>query len=171
MVDNAGGRGPPNFGKDLHMNGSCCSPRQGSSRPTVVAVPTLGTFFANVFQDPVFGGTPREAAAGVGPMPVDVIEEASALIVRALVPGYGKDQIDVSLDDGVLSISTRACECTETTGKVYRREIRCMPTQRRLRLPFAVVAEAIKNELRDGVLTLTLPKVPEAQPRKIPIEG
>lgn len=153
------------------MNGSCCSPRQGSSRPTVVAVPTLGSFFADVFQDPVFGGVPREVAPGVGPMPVDVIEETSALIVRALVPGYGKEEIDVNLEEGVLSISTRACECAEPTGKVYRREIRCAPMQRRLRLPFAVVEEQIKGELRDGVLTLTLPKVPEAQPRKIPIEG
>lgn len=153
------------------MNGSCCSPRNGSTRPAVVAVPAFGSFFADVFHDPFFGGTAREAAATPGAMPIDVIEEPTALMVRALVPGFTKDLIDVNLEDGVLTIAARGCECAETSGKVYRREIRCTPMQRRLRLPFAVVEDQIKGELRDGVLTLTLPKVPEVQPRKIPIEG
>lgn len=153
------------------MNGSCCSPRNGSARPAVVAVPTLGSFFADVMNDPFFVGQAREGGASPGAMPIDVIEEANALVVRAVVPGFTKEQIEVNLEEGVLTIGTRACDCAETSGRVYRREIRCVPVQRRLRLPFAVVEDQIKGELRDGVLTLTLPKVPEVQPRKIPIEG
>lgn len=153
------------------MNGSCCSPRNGSARPAVVAVPALGSFFADVFNDPFFAGTSRETAPSPGAMPIDVIEEPNTLVVRAVVPGFTKDQIDVNLEEGVLTIATRTCDCAETSGKVYRREIRCAPVQRRLRLPFAVVEDQIKGELRDGVLTLTLPKVPEVQPRRIPIEG
>ena len=153
------------------MNGSCCSPRNGSARPAVVAVPAFGQIFADVFNDPFFAAAARESAPTPGTMPIDVIEEPGALVVRALVPGFTKDQIDVDLNEGVLSLSTKACDCTETAGKVYRREIRCSPVQRRLRLPFAVAEDQIKGELREGVLTLTLPKVPEVQPRKIPIEG
>jgi HSP20 family protein len=158
-------------GKEMNMNGSCCTTSDGMGRTAVFAAPMLGTLFADAFRGPTFGDSGREVTRDGGTMAVDVIEEPTALIVRALVPGYGKDQIDASMEEGVLSISTRACECAETTGKVYRREIRCAPMQRRLRLPFAVVEEQIKGELRDGVLTLTLPKVPEAQPRRIPIEG
>lgn len=150
------------------MNGSCCSPRNGSSRTAVVAVPTFGSFFSDVFHNPAF--VQRQSPSS-SPMPLDIIDEPNALVVRALVPGFTKDQIEVNLTDGILTIATTACDCAESTGNVLRREISCSAQQRRLRLPFPVIEDQIKGEVKDGVLTLTLPKVPEPQPRKIPIEG
>lgn len=103
-------------------------------------------------------------------LPVDVYETDTAYTIVASLPGVKADALNLALHDGVLTISgelqpvalpenATALVVERTAGKFSRS----------LRLPEAVEASQVEAVLNDGVLTLTLPKTPEAQPRLIPV--
>lgn len=104
------------------------------------------------------------------PLPIDISETDTHLIVRANVPGFTREQIDVEIHDDVLTIKAERKEEKEETGERYfRRELRSGTMVRRVKLPVAVGENAIAAELKDGVLTLKVAKPVEATPRKIKI--
>lgn len=110
------------------------------------------------------------APAQTLPAPVDVSEDDKNVYVRADLPGFTKDEIDVKVEKGVLSIEAQRTEKSEeTTERYFRRERRATSLSRRLAVPQEVAESGISAVYKDGVLTLTLPKSPKETPRKVSI--
>ena len=101
---------------------------------------------------------------------VDIEETATALELIAEVPGMTSDDVTVSLHDGVLKIEGAITHNEESEDrKVLRRERRHMTFSRTFRLGIDVDRDSVTASVKDGVLTVTLPKQPEAQPKRIAV--
>ncbi|MDX2148160.1 MAG: Hsp20/alpha crystallin family protein [Planctomycetota bacterium] len=124
------------------------------------------------FNDPFFAELPAIGRAAVeeGTLALDVSEDDSAVIVRASLPGFRKDDVDVEVHDGVLTIKAQHTEeKEENSERYYRRERRVGSLSRRVALPSVISEDKVEASLTDGVLTLRLPKIPTAQPKKVRI--
>ncbi|MXZ46530.1 MAG: Hsp20/alpha crystallin family protein [Chloroflexi bacterium] len=105
-----------------------------------------------------------------GTLPVDIYERDGKLQVRASLPGFDKDDIDIEVHEGVLSINAKHTTEDETDeGRWYRRERRFNSVSRRIALPDTAYDAEVDAELTDGVLTLSWPLQEPAQPRQIEI--
>ena len=102
---------------------------------------------------------------------VDVAETDTAYQVKAELPGIRKEDLDVTVDDGVLTIKAEHNDNQEQTenGQLIRQERSYGKFARSLRLGANVDEETITAEYRDGVLHITLPKAKEVQPRKVEV--
>ena len=100
---------------------------------------------------------------------VDVSETETEVIFTAEFPGFEKDEIDISVNDGRLSISAERQFTEEKDTKHHRVERWYGKFYRSFLLPKSADAEKISANLKNGVLTLTLPKKEEAKPRQIPV--
>ena len=106
---------------------------------------------------------------GRGRAAVNVWENAAAMFVEMEVPGARSDQVEASVADGELSVNVQR-PADEPEGVTFHRRERPTGTLGRvLRLPADTVADQIKAELKDGVLTITLPKAQRARPRNIEV--
>lgn len=102
---------------------------------------------------------------------VDMYEDKDNLFVKIELPGMKKEEIDISLHDGTLSISgERKAGETSDGQEVYRSERFVGKFQRSISLPTAVAADRVKAQYKDGVLTITLPKTEEAKPKQIDVQ-
>ena len=102
---------------------------------------------------------------------VDIHEDKDNFVVKAELPGMKKEDIDVSLHDGSLSISgERKSEEKWEEAEVYRAERFFGRFQRTVALPAPVNASEIKAQYKDGILTVTLPKAEEAKPKQIDVQ-
>lgn len=100
----------------------------------------------------------------------DVTETKDAFRFKADVPGVKPEEIEISTTGNRLQISgKRDHEHENTTDQVYTYERQYGSFVRTFTLPAGVDAEHAKSELKDGVLTLVIPKKAEAQPKKISI--
>lgn len=118
----------------------------------------------------------RTGAAESGALALDVHETDSAYIVSAALPGVAADAVNINLHDGVLTISGEIPQFTPE-GEQENQNRRALMLeraygkfQRSIRLPQPVDTSAVEALIENGVLTLTLPKTPEAQPRVIPVK-
>ena len=103
---------------------------------------------------------------------VDVHEEAERFIVTADLPGVEGKNIEVTADEGVLTISGQRGSEKKTAGEGYERVERASGSfLRRFTLPESADAEAIKATHVNGVLELSIPKRPQAQPRRIEVQA
>ena len=104
---------------------------------------------------------------------IDVIEKENAFEIQAELPGINKDDLNVTLEDGVLTIAaeTNAKKVEETDGKVLRRERRYGKFSRSLTVGKDVDENNIDASYKDGVLKLVLAKAEQAQPKKIAINA
>ena len=101
---------------------------------------------------------------------LDVHEDKDNFVVQAELPGIKREEIDVSLHDGALSISgERKTEKKFEEAEVYRTERFFGKFQRTVALPAPVAADKVKAQYKDGVLTITLPKTEEAKPKQIDV--
>jgi HSP20 family protein len=121
----------------------------------------LGAFFA-----PVNGS----AGANSGSIDLDVVETPEAYVVKAAVPGVGKDKIEVNVDDRDVTIAVEYREELEANGKALWRERSYGKASRSIRLPEAVDANAAQAKHSDGVLQLTLPKFAKTNSKQITIQ-
>ena len=103
---------------------------------------------------------------------MDVKERADAYVIVADVPGTKKEDIDVSLENGILTISAETkSEKEEKDGeRVLRQERRYGKYVRSLRLGTQIDEKGIKANYKDGVLELTLPKAEAVKPKKITVD-
>jgi HSP20 family protein len=98
-----------------------------------------------------------------------VWEDAQHLYAEAELPGVSKDDLELVVLDGKLHIiATRQPPSEER--RYWHNERKYGRFERVLYLPEAIDAETINAELRDGVLTVTLSKKPEAQPKRIAVK-
>lgn len=104
-------------------------------------------------------------------MPLDVFETDNGYVVAAALPGADASNIHVSVHDGVLTITGEVAAFTpqgENVRTLVSERINGK-FSRALRLPQPVDADNIEAIFENGVLTLNIPKTPEAQPRMIPV--
>jgi HSP20 family protein len=104
---------------------------------------------------------------------VDVSEDDEQYLVRAELPGVNKDDISVTLEDGVLHISaeTKSDHEEKQGGRVIRQERHYGKYVRSLRLANTVDEQKVKAKYKDGVLELVLPKSESVKPKQIAVEG
>ena len=100
---------------------------------------------------------------------VDVSETETEIIFTAELPGFEKDEIDISVNEGRLSISGERPFTEEKDTKRHRVKRWYGKFYRSFLLPKSADAEKISANLKNGVLTVTLPKKEEAKPRQIPV--
>ena len=115
--------------------------------------------------------TARPAGAAAFTPAVDVREEDGALVLTADVPGVRPDDIQVSLDQRVLTIAGQRKEPTRERPATFHRAERAWGGfERRFALPTDVDGGAIEASYDAGVLTVRLPKRAEARPRTIEVK-
>lgn len=103
---------------------------------------------------------------------LDVAETGASFVVKASLPGMNPDDLDVTYNNNILTIKGEVKEENETDERHYHlRERRYGSFSRSITLPSTVNADAIEADYHEGVLTLTLPKVEEAKPRRILVQG
>ena len=103
---------------------------------------------------------------------VDIFEEKDRFIVRADLPGVNPDDIEVNMENGVLSVSgERSNEERSEFEGVSRIERVSGRFLRRFTLPETADAEAIKAKCRNGILEISIPKQAVVQPRRISVEA
>lgn len=101
---------------------------------------------------------------------VDIKEEANRFVIYADLPGIDPQDIDVSMDKGILSIrGERSSESSEETDRYSRIERSYGSFHRRFALPDSADADGISAQGRNGVLEITIPKKPETTPRRIKV--
>jgi HSP20 family protein len=100
---------------------------------------------------------------------VDIYETKEALVVKAELPEVKKDDIDVKIDNGILTIQgERKCEEVKDE-QVHRRECQYGFFSRSFSLPTTVDPNKINANYKDGVLTVSIPRKEETKPRQIEI--
>ena len=115
-----------------------------------------------------------EVPQTLAPYAVDVHEDADHFFVEADLPGFTNEDVDITLEDGVLTLRAEKKGETRQGGEKTSRqplhiERRWTRFERSFTLPTAVNENAVRATLNGGVLTITLDKREEVKPRKIQI--
>ena len=108
--------------------------------------------------------------SGCGQPAVNVWETDDAVVAELEVPGVKSDQIDIAVVENELTLKIQRPETPADEVTFHRRERPSGPMTRVLRLPVPVDADRVSAELREGVLTVTLPKAESVKPRKINVK-
>ena len=103
---------------------------------------------------------------------VDIVEEKERFVLRADVPGVNPEDIDVSMDAGVLTVSgERHSESVDEDGDVRRTERTYGRFFRRFSLPDTADADGITAKSRNGILEVAIPKQAVVESRRISVEA
>lgn len=133
--------------------------------------PTPFSAFGRVFDD-FFGRSAlrHEETDRLLVPSLDITEDAHAYLVTAELPGLKKEDVQIHLEDGVLSISGEKRQETETKDKTWHRmERRYGSFYRAVNLPAGVDTEKVEAKFEDGVLRVRVPKRDEVKPKAIRI--
>lgn len=128
--------------------------------------------FNRLFSDVMGQGASRLANGSSGQTlpPVNCWEDEGSLFVECELPGVSMDQLELTVVGRDLTIKGER-KRRPVEGATFHRQERGMGFFHRVvRLPVEVAGDKVRAELRLGVLTVTLPKAPEARPRKIEVK-
>jgi HSP20 family protein len=129
----------------------------------------LHTQMDQLFQ-PLAPGLTTRNGVDYSTLPVDIQQTDKAFFVEASVPGFEPDDVEVTFDDGVLSITGRRSSTETATHATYvRRERRATSVFRQVGLPTEVRAEDITASFENGVLRIEIPRAQKAAPKRIPV--
>ena len=104
--------------------------------------------------------------------PVDIFEKNDHLVIRAEIPGVKKDDMDVRIENGVLTLhGERKNETEVKEANAYRMERIYGTFTRSFSLPTTVDATKVAATYKDGVLEVTVPKAETAKPKKVNIQA
>lgn len=104
-------------------------------------------------------------------MAVDVVERDEEFVATVDLPGFERDEVDVRVTDHTLTIDADHEESIEEEEESYlRRERRHESLHRSIRLPAEVDSEGVTARMKNGVLTITLPKLETEEAKEIEIE-
>jgi HSP20 family protein len=119
----------------------------------------------------LFGGTANGTEAGpLAPYPVDVREDADHFYVEAELPGFKKEEIEITLENQRLTITAERHESVdEKKGELLLNERRFHRFSRSFKLPPTVNEQSVNAKLNEGVLSIVLTKREESKPRKITV--
>ena len=138
--------------------------------PTFGRLSSLRDELDRLFESPFAGLTQASQLLSGWTPALDVHEDKDNFVVHAELPGMKREEIDVTLHDGALSISgERKLEKKYEESEVYRTERFFGKFQRTVTLPAPVAADKVKAQYKDGVLTITLPKTEAAKPKQIDV--
>jgi HSP20 family protein len=102
---------------------------------------------------------------------VDVRESEDGYLMEAELPGLTEKDVELKIEDNILTLSSRKAESKEEDKNGYLiRERRSAEFCRTFVLPKDVDRENIKAEFKNGLLAVSIPKAPEAKPRKIDVK-
>ena len=103
---------------------------------------------------------------------IDVSENEGAYLVKAELPGVAREDLNVTINDGILTINAERKEekKDEKDGRVIRQERYYGKFVRSLRLGSDIDEERIEAQYENGVLNLSLPKTAEVKPRKVDVK-
>jgi len=101
----------------------------------------------------------------------DIAETADAFIITALVPGVDRSDLETHVDGESLTVFARRTWTPPTEWTAVYRETPLADYRFVLELDNRVNRDAVRAELNQGVLTLTLPKAESVKPRRIEIKG
>ena len=111
------------------------------------------------------------ADAGIVPYRVDVWEDEDHVYLAADVPGLSKEDLDISVEDGILTIAgERKTESQRKEDDYHLRERRYGKFERRFRLPETVDTDDVQANLKDGVLTISLNRHEQVKAKKIDVK-
>ena len=102
---------------------------------------------------------------------VGLEDNGSTLVVRADVPGLGEKDVELTLDSSTLTIKGQRGEETPEGYSAHRKERKAYRFSRSFQLPTKVDSEKTEAVIKNGVLTVTLHKAQEAQPRQISVRA
>jgi HSP20 family protein len=112
-----------------------------------------------------------EAAFGARWPKLDIIDRDDEVIVKAELPGVDKENVDVSVSENMLSIRAHSQhEKKEEKGQYFRRELSRGECQRTVRLPGQVDGDKAKASFKDGILEISVPKLPGSKRQSIKVE-
>ncbi len=104
-------------------------------------------------------------------IPLDVVEEGDEVVVQASLPGLKAEEIDVSIDDGVLTIRGQtSAERERKSGGYLMQERRSGTFYRSLRLPDSLDQDKVKPVYKNGVLTVAFPKLASKTPKRLTVK-
>jgi HSP20 family protein len=119
-------------------------------------------------------GAPLTTAADSGAWlpPVDIHEEANQFVLRVDLPGVDPKAVEITSDQGVLTIRGQRDDTRKESHEGFRRVERISGEfQRRFSLPESADAQNIKAKVANGVLEVAIPKLAQVQPLKIQVEA
>ena len=134
----------------------------------------MDRLFGDFFGTPLLSGGGSEVSPPTWYLPLDVVDQGSGYQIKAAVPGFTPEEVEVTYQDGMLNISAQHSQEFTTkngNGTYLRRELTYGNYSRSIQLPGEVKHEEIKAGFDNGILTIDVPKVPAPQPVKIQIEG
>lgn len=125
-----------------------------------------------MFARPALRHTGKETLTVADWMPVvDISENDGEYLIKAELPEVKKEDVKVTVEDGVLSIQGERRQEKEEKGKKYHRVERSYGSfVRSFTLPESVDETAVKAEYKDGVLNLHLPKSEKVKPKAIDVK-
>jgi len=102
--------------------------------------------------------------------PMNVWEIGENILVEAEVPGLKIEDVEVSFDNGELTLKGEKKFEAKENAPLHRRERVYGAFNRTLTLPWEIVGDRVSAELKDGVLTVTLPKAEASKPHKVAVK-
>jgi HSP20 family protein len=139
--------------------------------PSFSPLDELRRRFDRVFEDIDREPAPREAASvAVGPR-VNLYDRGAELVLTADVPGLSEKDLQITLDRESLTIRGERKVTPPEGYTAHRRERESLKFARSFTLPAKVDPERASATVKDGVLTLTLAKAADAQPRQIAVKS
>jgi HSP20 family protein len=114
-------------------------------------------------------GAEEEYAARAAWPRINVFDAGANLVVKAEVPGLAEKDLQITVNQDVLTVAGERKVDKPETHSVHRQERAPFRFSRSFTLPSKIDSEKTSAVMKDGVLTITLSKVPEAQPRQIAI--
>ena len=124
----------------------------------------------SLFELPFWSNFGRQSQLFSGWSPaLDLYQNNNEVIARIELPGMRKEDIEISLQDGMLTISGERKSDAPESDKAERSERYVGKFRRSVSLPTQVDANKVTATYRDGILTVTLPKAEEAKPKQIQV--
>jgi HSP20 family protein len=123
-----------------------------------------------LFRQMLGGSSEAPATAGAFAPALDVEEDEDAYTLHVELPGVPADDVEVSLEENVLTVSGERRFYDEKSTDTFRRIERAVGRfHRSVRLPDRVNGEGVTATAKDGVLTIVVPKAEESKPRRIAV--
>lgn len=119
-----------------------------------------------------FFSSPLAVNSGLNQPSIDLIQTDDEIIIKATMPGLDPDDLDIQITGDTLTLSGESKEEEEIKeAKYHLRERRYQSFSRSIQLPTMVVADKAEADMKNGVLTLTLPKAEEVKPKVISVKA
>jgi len=120
--------------------------------------------------DHLFGTPARSSNNPAGTLAIDIYEQDGVLNIRAAVPGIEPKDLEIQIEKNVLTIRGETRHESESKEqKVYRREVSYGAFSRSVRLPEDLNLDAVDAEFKNGIVTISLPRLPEEKPKSVKV--